>query len=51
MTLNLPLFGHNNRSHSDGFSVAASPSLQSHACCGRYALISNHKNIGDKNGF
>ena len=28
----------NNRRHSDGFSVAASPSLQSRACCGRYAI-------------
>ena len=26
----------NKRSQDDGFSIAASPSLQSHACCGRY---------------
>jgi hypothetical protein len=26
----------NNRRHSDGFSVAASPTLQSRACCGRW---------------
>jgi hypothetical protein len=26
---------YNKRSHSDGFSVAAPPSLQSRACCGR----------------
>jgi hypothetical protein len=29
----------NNRRHGDGFSVAASPPLQSRACCGRYVSI------------
>lgn len=29
----------NNRSHGDGFSIAASPSFQSRACCGRYVLL------------
>lgn len=29
----------NNRRHGDVFFVAASPSLQSHVCCGRYAIL------------
>lgn len=29
----------NKRRHRDGFSVAAAPPLQSHACCGRYVYM------------
>ncbi|WP_218962430.1 hypothetical protein, partial [Lacimicrobium alkaliphilum] len=34
----------NNRRHSDGFFIAATPSLQSRACCGRYIFLKlNHQ--------
>ncbi len=35
------LIMHNNRRHSDGFSIPAAPPLQSRACCGRYATKEN----------
>jgi len=38
----------NNRSHGDGFFVAASPPLQSRACCGRYARTDLTHNLAHK---